>query len=360
MKKICIIGFNQYGDPVDNGQSAKVRLYFDKLIAEGYDTTLIDLSFVHKKPILTLFKIRKSIKNNDVLILLLASNGAKILIPFVNHFNRKYKKKIIYSLIGTSILHLVLDRLNPEQINAFLNQKQYGIIKYNKYWNKQLSKLDYILPETNCISDAFKGYFKLDNVFTLTNFRNDEEKNLEVCSKKNSFVFYSRIASIKGIFVLFEAIKRCREKGYFPKLDIYGPLQLNDLEKKQFDDFLDKDIVYQRTIKFNEVINVLRPYKCLIFPTLCSNEGVPGALVEGLIAGLPIISSKFPQLSSILDDENDVLTYKMYDVETLTSKIIAMMNDEKLLDLLKEKSIKNSKKFLYSYNKEALIKFIED
>ncbi len=360
MKKICIIGFNQYGKLVDNGQSAKVRIYFDKLTSEGYKTSLIDLSYVRRKPFSIFHKIKKSLKDNDVIILLTASNGARILIPFINRINKKYKKKIIYSLIGTSILHIVLDKLSAEETNLFLNQKQYGIVKENKYWNKQLSKIDYILPETDCITDAFKGYFKLNNVFTLTNFRDNNELITNSTNKKDTFVFYGRVCKIKGIFELFDAIIRCREKGYYPKVDIFGPFQLDKDEKTQFDSFLDNDVVYKGIIKNGNVINTLSSYRCLIFPTLYLNEGTPGTISEASLSGLPIISSNFPQLSSLMNTESDCLSYDMHDVEALSNKIIEAMNDIDKLNALKEKSIKNSKKYLYSYNRDFLIKCIEN
>ena len=63
MNKILLIGNTGLMKKQIDGQTSKVRLYFKKIQDEGYETEFVDLELFFKKPISTLNKIKKGIKN---------------------------------------------------------------------------------------------------------------------------------------------------------------------------------------------------------------------------------------------------------------------------------------------------------
>ncbi len=360
MKKICIIGNNASGKRDFAGQVLKVRTYINVINKEGFNPLVIDLDDIKKKPLKTFISIKKAIKHYDVILLLTASRGVKLLVPYINFINKIYKKRIVYSLIGTSLLHIVLDKLNPEQCHDFLLNKNYSLIKQNKYWNKQLAKLDLILPETDVISDAYKGYFHINNVMTLVNFKENIELFNNVNRKDNNkIVFCSRVCVEKGIFDLLSAVRKCNENGISIQLDIYGSLQLPTHLLSQFNSYLSYDYInYKGTINNEDVIKTLSNYKLFVFPTRYSTEGLPGILVESLLAGVPILSSSFFQAGCILNDGFDSLLYKFNDENDLYDKMVHLLSNNELLNTLKEGVRITSSKYSYETNRERFLSLL--
>ena len=357
MKNICLIGNYFVGGKAFDGQHLKVRLYYDILCKEGFNVQLIDLNGFLRRPFSTINKIKKGIETCDVVVLMSASKGAEILIPLINKFNKKKKKRFIFSLIGTSVLHKSLDKLDAESQIDFLVNKNYSLCKKRRRMSLELKKIDCILPETDLLTSAYKSFFNLNNVITMTNFRDDCVNKYSKTVKTKDIVFVSRVASIKGIFDLLDALEICKSK---VSLDIYGPLQLNKKELNDFNNRLrtSKDVFYKGCIDQNSIIETISKYKIFVFPTKYLNEGAPGVLAESLIAGTPIISSRFPQSSDLLLEGYDSLIYEFGSVASLSDTIDYIFKDNnKLIDITKNAK-KSGTKFLYSWNRDNFLEII--
>lgn len=94
----------------------------------------------------------------------------------------------------------------------------------------------------------------------------------------------------KGLDTLREVAALLAEEGLEEhiSIDFYG-------QKK--DDYFDNNLTgignfrYKGVLQPNEVVDTLKKYDALIFPTYYPGEGCPGILVETLIASLPVIAS---------------------------------------------------------------------
>ena len=164
---------------------------------------------------------------------------------------------------------------------------------------------------------------------------------------------------MKGIFVLFEALDILKSEGVNINVDLYGPYQLDKNERLLFDSYLSKNsnVNYRGTINPLSVVQTLSTYYALLFPTLHLTEGVPGVLVESLIAGTPVVSSSFPQHANILKPGYDSLIFELGNAKDLADKI-QMFISFKNAKFFFEEALKNGKKYLYSYNRQFFLECV--
>ena len=333
MNRILLIGNSGAKHYGFDGQTIKVRLYLKKIKDEGFDVDFIDLENFSRHPISILRRIKIAIKKCDRIVLITAERGSKILIPYINRVNKKYKKPFIFPLVGTSVLHYSIDKLNEEQKNSFLLNCDFGNIKPKKKLVNELSKITYILPETEQLCEVFKKFYVLRNVYPLTNFR-----DLEDVRSKTKSVSYplNRIS-----------------------LDIYGQLCANNDDISKFKSLIDdKTIFYRGSLSNDDVIDRLRDYDIFVFPTRFVGEGVPGVMVESLLAGTPILTSKFPQSKTIINDGYDAISFEMFNKEDLKQKLLFVANNSKLISKLSSGAIETGRRYMYRYVRKDFLNIV--
>ena len=199
MKKILFIGNNASGSNIFDGQHGKARLYLEILKREGFQVSFIELDGWKKHPFSIIRALKKGIKTHDVVLLMAAINGARMLIPLINFFNKKYNRKTIYSQIGIGII----DRKKIKDPYSFFLDHKFENYKDSKM-KKNLQKFSYVVPETNILKDCYQKLFCLTNCYTLTNFRDVSSQTVLVKKQKNKkpikAVYFSRVSKEKGVF----------------------------------------------------------------------------------------------------------------------------------------------------------------
>ena len=361
MNKILLIGNSGTRKQSLDGQTIKTRLYIKKILDEGYEVQFIDLENFIKHPISTLIKISKGIKVCDRIVLLAAERGSKNLIPYINWQNKKIKKPFVLPLIGTSVLHYSIDKLGNEEKNDFFCNSNYSLAKPNKRLSRQLSKISYILPETELICRVFREFYNLSNVYLLTNFReNSNVQNNKSYSNGESIkmIFVSRVMREKGIFDLLDVTNELINDGVNIELDIYGKLVLgNDLSLFQSLTSSNK-IQYLGQVDNNNIKEILSKYNLFVFPTRFVSEGTPGVIVESLLAGTPVLTSNFPQVKYLLNNNFDSLWFNIFSKKDLKEKILLIYNGDVNLNSLRNGAKESGKRFTYYNNKEIFLRFV--
>lgn len=361
MSRVLVIGNSGFKHKVNDGQTIKTRIYIDKIKEEGNDVTFVDLEDFSRHPFSILLKIRKGINNNDRIILLAAERGAKLLIPFINKINKRRKKPFILPLIGIGILHNYIDRLSDSDKQNFISNHAY-CCKPKKKDIKNLKKITYILPETELISEIYKDFFGLNNVFTLNNFRDCHFEVKKSKPQKNNFniVFLSRIWKTKGIFDLLDVVLEINQVSKLVSLDIYGPKELDAEEENRFKIIIDSnpEIQYFGSISEDTVINTLAKYDLLVFPTRYFGEGTPGIISESLLAGTPVLTSDFPQARFLLKDGYNSVFFEMLNVKQLKEKLIELCEKPDLLAILSKNALESSKVFNYENSRHDFLLYV--
>lgn len=164
-------------------------------------------------------------------------------------------------------------------------------------------KFSAVLVQMESMREKLHGQ-GLTNAVWFPNYRSSaqdvSEKN--VVGVPRNFVFYSRVIREKGVFAAVEAIKRLMDEGEDVSLDIYGPIE--DAVKQELEQQIGEheNIKYRRVLYGEEILQVLSQYDCMLFPTCYTGEGFPGAVLESMMAGVPVIATDWKYNSEIVKD----------------------------------------------------------
>lgn len=363
-KKVLFIGNINNDVPVDCGQRTKSILLKNVLINEGFDLTIVDLLFFKRNPFSTINKIKKGIKECNIIFIVPGPRSAHFIIPLINHYNKKYKRKFIYCAVGTGYISEYLWKRKPEFSNVFFSKIMYEK-KANKRDCKALSKIDISLFETKLILDVHIQYYCMKNCFILENFRTDENHyshKLPWDGKSPLNVCYcSRICEQKGIFDLLKVVKRINKLGkHRIKLDIFGKTNaLTEDEESVFKSYCNGLISYKGFIRNDLVIQQLSNYDMFCFPSKYVGEGTPGVISESLIAGTPVLCSNFFQAKYILADGVDSCFFDLNNENDLFNKMIFLLENPAYLNTLLKNVEKTRQKFLYSYQRDYFLSFFK-
>ncbi len=354
--KILLIGNSGYDAKLKDGQTTKLRLYKKKIEDEGFEVLFVDLEHFRRHPLSILYSIKELIKLCDRIVLVSGERACKLLIPFINKHNRKEHKPFILPLVGIGVLHFAIDYLSDEEKQRFFINKEYQLGKVDNKLIKELNKIDYILPETELLNETYSNFYNLNNCFVLTNFRESgQAKNNKSSDKTLRLVYLSRIIEIKGILDLLKCLTGL-ESNF--ELHIYGENNLSESQNETFKSSLSNEIKYCGSIDSDKAIDTLADYDVLVFPTRYLGEGTPGAIVESLIAGTPVLTSSFPQAKYLLEDGYDSIFFEMFNKEDLKNKLVYCVNHKEELYNMRKNALKSGEKYLYQHERDKFLKYV--
>jgi glycosyltransferase involved in cell wall biosynthesis len=159
----------------------------------------------------------------------------------------------------------------------------------------------------------------------------------------------------KGILILLESLQWIAEAGAVSvRCDIYGPIydSIND----RFFDGLRRtpNAQYKGVVPADRVIATMRTYDAFVFPTHYSGEGHPGVLVEAMMAGLPIVATRFRSLPELIEHEANGLLVEPGDVGSLVEAITELAADP----VLRESMAAKSRRMAERYDSRSVVKTI--
>lgn len=169
-------------------------------------------------------------------------------------------------------------------------------------------------------------------------------------------VFLSKVREGKGILLLLQAMKLCREQGVKVELDIYGVIDNDVSFIRQFNNELKSSsefVFYKGICDFDAVQRTLSDYDAFVFPSLLP-EGMPGVIVEAMTVGIPTISTEFRCLNEMLEDGKSCLVFDK-DVISLVNSIIKISDNNTRFALSNE-----SRKRATDFDLELILKELVD
>ena len=335
MKKICICGHFSFKRELLNGQTIKTKIICSELEKEYGSNTVIRVDTAGNKlsQIISLAKMVIALAICENIIILPARNGVKIIAPFLEKFNRLFKRRLHYIVIGGWL---------PEYIE-----------RRNKL-SKSLKKFDYIYVETLTMKQALDNYgFK--NIIVMPNFKDltilQPEDLVYSYSPPFKLCTFSRVTKEKGISDIIEVVKKVNSEQNFTAytLDIYGPI-----DKNYSDEFGDisknfpKYIQYKGEVKYDGSVNILKQYFALVFPTKYYTEGVPGTIIDAYAAGVPVIASKWESFEDVVNDGITGIGYEFNNNDDLKSVLDSILFEPDLIIEMKKACLLKSKEYLIS------------
>ena len=279
-KKIGIIGHFATKVDKNDGQTVKTREIYNTLVKNKcFNISTVDTQDYRKTLFSFLISIFRLIKNNDDVIIIVASGGMKVLIPIFVILNLIFRKKICYCVVG-----------------SWLDTR----IKNNKFLKYCLKKVNKIFVETSNLKENLSK-LGLKNVEIMYNFKNFDNKKINIKKEKNTFCIFSRIMREKGIEDAIYAINRLNDEGIKCSLGIYGPVE--NKYKDEFEKIVSqskKNVRYYGCVNSEESKKYISKYWMLLFPTHYIKEGLPGTLLDAYNASTPVIASNWISASEFV------------------------------------------------------------
>ncbi len=259
----------------------------------------------------------------------------------------------------------VLENEKPSIVHSYLLQEnlvaRYAIEKYNKkyqqkivlingkrdtdrgkaFWKvwldkQSLHKANLHVSNSKAGVEELKGYgVPADNILYIPN---GKELHIQKITKQkakeglslpqDTFVIscVARLYSFKGHQYLLQAMKKAQEhlKGLDWKLLLVGDGEMKTaLEQYVASHGLQKYVVFLG--ERNDVPLILRATDLFVLPTL--REGMPGALMEAMAAGLPCIATEIDGCKELIENEKNGLLVPAKNTDALSTAIISLILD---------------------------------
>ena len=333
MKKNFVIGNIGQSCNGLNGQTIKTRIIIKELIDAygekqiGVFDTSVGVKALFKAP----FVVFKAITKFDNVIILPAQNAVRVFVPLLVSLNLIFKHaRIHYVVIGGWLPTFI----KFKYLLTFFLKRIYMIYAETHQMKNILEKM------------GFNNVTYMPNCKHL-NIPIKEELNYAY-SEPYKICTFSRVWRLKGIADAVAAVKYINEKYNRTVfcLDIYGQVESGDEE--WFEDLKQHFpicINYKGSIAFDKSVDVLKPYFFLLFPTRYVGEGIPGTIIDAYSAGLPVVSSRYPNFAEVIDDGVTGLGYDFGSIESLEKLLDEIVLNPQLILKQKVNCLKKAKMF---------------
>lgn len=264
------------------------------------------------------------IPNQSLIIGVSAAGGkSKLVTKTLYFFARRNMNRSLYFMMGGQECYRIAD--NKEEIK----------------WYSEYKKI-YVETETMKKIMVEAG---INNVEIFPNCRRKPKSEMRAQGERQKLrcVFFSNIKPEKGADIILEVAKGLHNIEFF----FYGPIE------SEFDEVFKRTVSELENVHYmgifkgsdEEKYKELRKYDVLLLPTRWKNEGVPGILVEGKIAGLAEVVSNESYNSEIVKDGVEGIVLKENTKECLVETILHLESNRGNLRKMQVCSKESAKRF---------------
>ena len=306
MKQVCVIGHFAWKTNDMIGAVVKARSICEELQHQlGIKQVgQVDIYHWRKHAVPTLARIVRACARYQHIVLV-CSDTSTLMMQLFKILKKLFHNTIHYAVVGGDMAEIF--EQHPERIVA-------------------ASIIDHIYVETqDCLQDLQKIGFT--NAELMRNFKCItalEEHELATWPDGGEFRFctFSRIIEQKGILDAMVAVDQINQMGkQHCSLDVYGTVDPSFKEIFEHALLQYSDTKYQGCVDSSKSVEILQDYYCLLFPTRYQTEGIPGTIVDGFAAGVPVICSMWSRYSQVVHPYFDGIVYAFGDVEALREAI---------------------------------------
>ena len=280
--------------------------------------------------------------------------AVRVFIQFI--FNLPGKDKVLLwitrrSLCSLGLAIILVSRMfgKPVVVKIFGSYlveqiSEYGP-RYRRFILSALSRAERILPQTCAIADGLVRDLGLDEslIVCFPNFLLDRSftGRREPRGFKGKCVFVGYIKEEKGVFDIIEALGS--KSG--TSCDFYGELipkyRMSFLEKIGKHDNLE----YRGIVEPSTIIDMIKKYDVMLFPTRHIGEGFPAVILESFAAGVPIITTEWKSIPDIVENEVTGLLIQPGSPEQIKRAFDRLASDMELYESLSSKGYESAKAF---------------
>lgn len=329
--RIGIIGHFGGNEKFNDGQTVKTVAVYDALKRYGIEgIDKIDTYYIRRNPLRFLWQFMSGVFRDKKYIVLLSSNGRKVLFPILSFMSRYMHKYVYHYGIGGRL---------AREVSEKPSWKNY-VSSFKGNWMESTELADR-LQKFGVYNAIYLPNFKKLNVMTEAELCTEYQEPYKLCT-------FSRVMKEKGIEDAIAAVRAINVKygKTIVTLDIYGPAE--EAYLKHLQEVLAQDSVcnYRGVVPANESVEVLKDYYALLFPTHWKHEGIPGTIIDALSAGVPIIARRWQYCDEMITDGETGLAYDFDEPDLLQKKIEYAISHPKEMIVMKKKCL--AKATLYS------------
>ena len=329
--RIGIIGHFGGDEKFNDGQTVKTVAIYDALKRYGINgIDKIDTYYIRKNPFRFLWQFMSGIFRDKKYIVLLSSNGRRVLFPILSFMSSFMNKDVYHYGIGGRLAREVSEKPSWKKfVSSF---------KSNWMESTELAERLQKLGVNNAI---YLPNFKKLNIITEAELCTEYQEPYKLCT-------FSRVMKEKGIEDAIDAVRAINVK--YGKtvitLDIYGPTE--EAYFKHLEEVLAEDSAcsYCGVVAANESVEALKDYYALLFPTHWKHEGIPGTIIDALSAGVPIIARRWQYCDEMITDGETGLPYDFEKPDLLKNRIEYAISHPKEITAMKKNCL--AKASLYS------------
>lgn len=317
MKKIGIWG--QFGDggKIADGQAVRTTIITNELRRRYGNESVhtVNTNLWKKSPFKFLLMSIGLLRWSDVFVIAPADNGFKVFVPILDIFNRLYKRRILYVVIGGFLPELLKSK--PKYIKM-VNRFFASFVQTNNI-KKDLEKLG--VKNISILSNP-----KRLNTRKQSDLHVWDDKELRVC-------VFSRLNKLKGVKEAVEAVKLVNlELGEgMLKLDLYGLIQPG--YEEWLEELINKNksfVTYKGIIDYDKTVESLQSYFAMLFPTYYYGEGFPGNVIDAFNSGLPIIATDWLYNKDVIKDGRNGILVPIKNARALADAILILYKNRQL------------------------------
>ncbi|MFN7948479.1 MAG: glycosyltransferase family 4 protein [Blastocatellia bacterium] len=237
--------------------------------------------------------------------------------------------------LGIAIRDLIKCRLLYTQHSLYLRKGSVRALLLGIIFRKTFRKCDLIAVSAPIREQVLRHkllgrgrkLFLVENKLNLSLYT-PKQKQLK---NEIAVVYVARICQAKAQEDLIRAWGRLKFEPLPKRLLLVGPDGMNG--KMQA---LARDLEIDKSVEFMgvqyEVPGILNECDIAVFPS--HHEGAPLALLEKMAMRLPVIVSDIPELTSIVTNGENGLTFRCGDIDDLAEKISILLSDVNLRERL--------------------------
>jgi glycosyltransferase involved in cell wall biosynthesis len=140
--------------------------------------------------------------------------------------------------------------------------------------------------------------------------------------------FIGHVREEKGVLVLLEALRRLEaDSAVEIQCDIFGPVYESFSGRFHEELAATPSATYGGVLEPAGVIDAMRRYDALVFPSYYEGEGHPGVLIEAMMAGIPAITTGFRSIPELVEDQVNGLLVPPRDTHALERAIREIAGD---------------------------------
>lgn len=325
--------------PPIHGESMALKSILDsKKINEHVNVNVINTS---KKDIsnpgkVNLSKLALDFLNIFKLIKWCTTNKQEKVYISISQTKNGLLRDCIFTLIAKVTKHKVITHLHGNNLGNTIDDFSH----LGKLFIKTaLGNIESGIVLGSTLEHNYRGYVKNIEVVSngvSENFILKEELKPKVRNSNNlNIVYLSNLMENKGFDKLVTAVIDLLDEGYKLKLELAGAIEDSSLFEKIMQEVKFKghgeNISYIGVVKGDEKKQLLLGSDVMILPTNYKVEGQPLSIIEGMSAGLTIVSTNKGVIPDMISDCGIIIDNPM-SIEQIKKSIKMLYNDEELLN----------------------------